>query len=160
VEAVVEKVGARLHVHKVVPFEDTLSVLEIVSRLWQRHERVVLVIDDVDVLSAGAAGNAKLGALVNADYENRVSQVAYELAAIAEQGCAVVATVQSEAERLVLSAATVGLRLEPESGAGAAELAAERVRLGMCKNRLGPRVSTVLSVVRGAAVVEDLGEGT
>lgn len=159
VEAVVDKVGSHMHLYRALPFEDTLSITEALSGLWSRHERVLLVIDDVDVLSSAAGGDAKAAAIVNSDYRNRISQVAYELAHIAEQGCGVVATVQAESEHWVLPAATLGLRLEPEQDGGSVGLSEERVRLIMTKNRLGACESTVLGVVRGAAIVEELANG-
>jgi RecA/RadA recombinase len=157
VQAVVSKVGSHMYLYRAAPFEDTVSLAEAVSGLWARHERVVLVVDDMEVLSAGCAGDTGAAAVVNSDYANRMSQVAYELARIAEQGCAVVATLQSEDEQWVRPAATVGLSLARDPRAPEGDLVEERVRLTVTKNRLGPAESTTLALVRGAAIVDEVG---
>jgi len=125
VETVMQKVGTHFHITRLGP-GDSLETFALRStHLWARYDRVVLVVDDLEGMVVGG-GVAPLDA--------RISNAAYELRALAEQGCAVVFTVLSRHSELVSPAATAVVELRgTASGPGPSDL-----ELVVTKNRLGP----------------------
>ncbi len=92
VETVVKKVGAQFHLYRATGLESTRSLAECAAHQWSRHERALLVVDDIEAFSAAGDGSLAQAAAANGSMEARVTQIAYDLRRIAEQGCAVVFT--------------------------------------------------------------------
>lgn len=125
VDTVMQKVGTHLHITRLGPGESIETFAPRSTQLWARYERVVLVVDDIEGLVAGA-GIAPLDA--------RIVSAAYELRSLAEQGCAVVLTTLSRHAELVAPAATAMVELRTlVSGEGPADM-----ELAVTKNRVGP----------------------
>ena len=161
VETVVKKVGNHLHLHRARPFESTSKLGELVSHLWGRHDRVVLVVDGLEAFCVGT-GDGKRSAVVNASYDARVAQVAYELRQLADEGCAVVTVVQSRSAELVSPAATLASELRAVEGSTPSAmperllaLGARPVDLTVVKNSVGPTGIVPLRYIAGAAVFEE-----
>jgi archaellum biogenesis ATPase FlaH len=162
VETVVKKVGNHLHLHRAKPFESTSSLAKLVSHLWGRHDRVILVVDGLEAFCAGG-GEGKRAAVTNGSYDARVAQVAYELRQLADEGCAVVATVQSRSAPLVSPAATLASELRAIEGEGSPvamperslALGARAVELSVVKNSVGPTGIVPLRFIAGAALFEE-----
>lgn len=161
VETVVKKVGNHLHLHRAKPFESTSALAQLVSHLWGRHDRVVLVVDGLEAFCVGG-GEGKRAAVVNGSYDARVAQVAYELRQLANEGCAVVTTVQSRNAPLVTPAATLAAEVHAiEEGAPTAmperllALGARPVDLVVVKNAVGPTGIVPLRFIAGAALFEE-----
>jgi replicative DNA helicase len=161
VETVVDKVGSVFHLHSALPFESTSSLAERTAHLWNRHERVVLVVDGIEAFSASPSGDPARVVAANSGLENRLALVAYELRTLSEKGCAVVFTGRSESASVVAQACTVSAELKAESQAdpAAAErlqaFGARRAELVVNKNRIGPTGSVPLTFVAGASVYEE-----
>ncbi|MCC6900198.1 MAG: hypothetical protein IT377_14560 [Polyangiaceae bacterium] len=161
VETVVKKVGSMFHVHKCDPFESTASIAATASQLWARHDRVVLVVDGIEALSASVGGDAGRAAAANASLESRVSQVAFELRRIAEEGCAVLVTSQARHADLVAPAATMSADLRNVEGSASPlnerqlALGARPVELLVRKNHTGPTGIVPLRFIAGAATFEE-----
>jgi len=159
VETVVKKVGAHLHIYRAEPFASTARIVECAARLWTRHERVVVVVDDIEAYSAGLDGSPS--ALANGSLENRIAQVAFELRQISEQGCAMVASVLERNAAVVAPAVTLAAELQTRESTGAAmperllALGARPVDLVITKNRLGPTGIVPLRFVAGAGMFEE-----
>lgn len=151
VETVVQKVGPMLHVHRGRPFEPLSTLVGLAAQLWERHERVVVVVDDVEAFSASA----------KSAHEDRVTQVAFELRQAAENGCAVVLTALSRHADLVAPAATLAAEMRAVSQAPVPmddrllALGARPIELVITKNRVGPTGIVPLSFVPGAATFEE-----
>jgi len=125
VETVLQKVGAHLHITRLGPGDSLETFAPRSTQLWARYDRVMLVVDDLEGMTAGV-GIAPL--------DSRLLSAAYELRSLAEQGCAVVFTVLSRYAELVAPAVTAMVDLRPAStGPGPVEL-----ELVVTKNRLGP----------------------
>jgi replicative DNA helicase len=90
-----------------------------------------------------------------------LTQVAYDLKRIADQGCAVILTSLSRHADLVSPAATLSaeLRLPEGSGSGLAERVhgSRPLELVVTKNRLGPTGVIALRFTPGAAAFEERG---
>jgi replicative DNA helicase len=163
VDTAVKKVGALLHLHRAQPFESSAELADLAAHLWGRHDRVVLVVDDVEAFSAGCSSDPEQYAAANSGLESRVTQVAYELRRIAEQGCAVVTTALSRNAHLVCPAATLAVELRPAADDAPAMserlrvLGARNIDLVVTKNRIGPTGSVPLRFVPGASVFEERG---
>lgn len=161
VDTVVKKVGSMFHVHKCEPFESTESIRAAVAHLWGRHERVVLVVDGIESLSASTGGDPARAATANSGIESRVSQVALELRRIAEGGCAVVVSAQACHADLVAPAATVSAELRNVEGSPSPlterqlALGARPVELVIRKNHVGPTGIVPLRFIAGAATFEE-----
>jgi RecA/RadA recombinase len=160
VDTVVKKVGAQLHLYKAQPFESTAELADIAAHLWGRHDRVVLVVDDIEAFAAGGV-DAEHFAAANAGLDSRITQVAYELRRIAEQGCAVVTTALTRNAHLVCPATTLAGELcaredakEP-SDERLQALGARPLQLLVRKNRVGPRGTVPLLFIPGAATFEE-----
>jgi len=160
VDTVVKKVGALLHLYKAQPFESTAELADVAAHLWGRHDRVVLVVDDIEAFAAGG-GDSEHYAAANAGLDSRITQVAYELRRIAEQGCAVVTTALTRNAHLVCPASTLAGELcaredeQPPADERLQALGARPVQLLVRKNRVGPRGSVPLLFIPGAAVFEE-----
>jgi predicted ATP-dependent serine protease len=157
IDTVVKKVGSMLHLHRARPFESTTVLLTLAAQLWERHERVVMVVDDIEAFSAGGDSRADF----NAGFESRITHVAFELRQAAEQGCAVVVTALERHADLVAPAATLAatIRTRPSSAAPFDDrqlaLGARPVELVIKKNRVGPTGIVPLHFIPGAAVFEE-----
>ncbi|MEI9950850.1 MAG: DnaB-like helicase C-terminal domain-containing protein [Pseudomonadota bacterium] len=57
VETVVKKVGAQLHLYRARGLESTQSLAECAAQQWSRHERALLVVDDIEAFSAIGGGH-------------------------------------------------------------------------------------------------------
>ncbi len=162
----VRKVGSLLHLLRVRPLDSTLELANGAAFLWARHERVVVVVDGFEAFSASMAGDPLRAAGVNADYSNRLSQVAYELKQMADGGCAVVVTSQEHSRRYLAPVSTAEFELTPSDGASAPitprelGLGTRIVTLQVTKNRVGPLASIPLRFVAGSSVFESLSEDT
>jgi KaiC/GvpD/RAD55 family RecA-like ATPase len=69
VETVMKKVGAQLHLYRAAGLESTNSLTECAAQQWARHERAVLVVDDIEAFSAAGDGNVAHAAAANASLE-------------------------------------------------------------------------------------------
>lgn len=154
VETVVSKVGTRLHLHPALPFEPIERVGEQVAQLWGRHERVVLVVDDIESFSTDGERSGEA-------LESRIARVSYVLRSLADQGCAVIATsllthwdgalpASTQAAYLAPPPLDVGLPVNapPALGVRALDLTLE-------KNRLGATGTVPLWFVAGAALFQE-----
>lgn len=163
VETVVKKVGGMFHVWRAEPFEPTSTLSQVASQLWARHERVVVVIDGIDAFSAKGTGDAIGRTTANACIDSRVQQVAYELRMMAEEGCAVVATLPSRFSDVVSPAATVAAELRNVEGSAVPlverqlALGTRPVELVVRKNHVGPTGIVPLRFMAGAATFEERG---
>lgn len=161
VDTVVKKVGNMFHVHRSEPFEPSAVLAGVAAQLWARHERVVLVVDGIEALSASVGGDALRAGQANASLENRVSQVALELRRLAEGGCAVLVTAQARHMDLVAPAATVSAELRGVDGSPSPlnerqlSLGARPVELVVRKNHTGPTGIVPLRFIAGAATFEE-----
>jgi hypothetical protein len=161
VETVVRKVGSQLHLHRAASLEPTGALAERASQLWSRSERVLLVVDDIEGLYASADGSASKQAAVNATLSGRIAQSAFDLKAIAEQGCAVVVTALSRNAELLAPATTALAELRPVATAKGAipeallALGAQNVEPVVRKNRLGATGVIPLRLVPGAGLAEE-----
>ena len=160
VNVAIRKVGDLLHLLRTRSMDSTAEIGAAAAYLWSRHERVVVVVDGIEAFSAAAGGDAVRAAGVNADYSNRISQVAHEFRQLAENGCAMVVTCQARSQHLVLPAATAGCELVdaamPTVGSSMREdaLGAREVVLTLVKNHVGPRASIPLRFIAGSSVFE------
>lgn len=161
VETVAKKVGALLHLHRIEPFDGTETIRRPAADLWGRHERVVVVIDGIEALSAAVGDDEELAAQVNSSLEGRVVQVAYELRRIADRGAAFVVTVSPRYAELVMSAATFATEMRGLESAPvpvserALALGARPVDLVVRKNHMGSTGIVPLRFVAGAATFEE-----
>jgi len=160
VETVVRKVGSYLHLRRAGSLEATGVLAESAAELWSRHERVVVVVDDLEAYYASSDGNVAKQAAVNASFDSRIMQVAFDLKSIADQGCAVVASALLEHVHLVTQASSLVLELRPAERALTgldAELAlgARELDLVVLKNRFGGGGTIPLRMVPGAGFVEE-----
>lgn len=163
VDTVVKKVGTHLHLYRAHPFESAGNIALAAAHLWGRHERVVVVVDDIEAFSAEVAGRTDATLAANSSFENRIAQVAFGLRHLAEQGCAVVATLLSAHVPMVSPAATLAaeLRLSGSAPVTTPErllvLGARPVDLAITKNRVGATGVVPLRFIPGAAVFEERG---
>ena len=139
VDTVVHKVGAHLHFARIGP-RDTLALLaERSAQLWARYERLLLVVDDIEGLAAGES---------TADFSGRVLNVAYELRALADHGCAVVVTALERHAEFVAPAATLAAELRPQSSDDGRSVSLEVI---LRKNRIGASGRFTLRAIYGAS---------
>jgi RecA/RadA recombinase len=164
VNVAVRKVGNLLHLLRARALQSTAEVITAASCLWSRHERVVIVIDGLEAFAASAGGDAARAAAVNADFANRLSQIAHEFKQMADSGCAVVVTALPTIHPFILPVCTLACELgptmpPPESiSARERALGACRVTLSITKNRIGPLASIPLRFIAGASVFEQENE--
>lgn len=138
VETVVQKVGAHLHFARIGPGDNPALLAERSAQLWARYERLLLVVDDIEGLAASES---------NTDFSGRVSNVAYELRALADHGCAVVVTALERHAELVTPAATLALELKPQPGDDGRSVQLDVI---IRKNRIGATGRFTLQAVYGA----------
>jgi hypothetical protein len=161
IETVVKKVGSHLHLYRAEPFETTGRLAERTSQLWARHDRVIVVVDDIEAFAAGLNGAPATEA--NSSLDNRIAQVAFELRRICDEGCSVVATVLERNAALVAPAVTLAAELRAKETAleqlpeRLLALGARPVDLVITKNRLGPTGIVPLRFVPGAGLFEERG---
>ncbi len=154
VETVVKKVGSQLHLYRASGLEPTTSLAECASKLWSRHERAVLVVDDIEAFSATGDGSPAHAAAANGSMEGRVTHVAYDLRRIADQGCAVILTSLARHADFVAPAATLAAELREVEGAPRSDR--ERaLELAVHKNRIGATGVIPLCFVPGASLFEE-----
>jgi hypothetical protein len=161
VNVAVRKVGQLFHLYRARPFESTLEIGAATALLWGRHERVVLFVDGVEAFSASAGGDAARAAIINSDFESRMTQLGFELRQLAEGGCAVVATAATEHARWLAGAATLSAELVTTTRSVENDpprdraLGARTVDLIVRKNRVGKTGVLPLKFVAGGAVFEE-----
>lgn len=162
VDTVCKKVGTYFHVHRAEPFESTATLEQLAAHLWNRHDRVVVVVDGLEVYSASVGGDREAAYAANSSLDGRVTQVGFELRRIADEGCAVVTTVQSARADLVAASATLAAEirtLETASPVPVSEralaLGTRPVELVVRKNHVGPTGIVPLRFIAGAATFEE-----
>jgi hypothetical protein len=160
VNIAMRKVGDLLHLFRTRASDSTSELAAAVAFLLSRHERVLLVADGIESFTVAAGGDPVRAAGLNADYANRISQVAHEFRQMASTGCSVVVTCQQQAQHLVLPAATAGCELiDAETDVTSSNpreeaLGSRPVLLNLVKNRVGPRATIPLRFVAGSSVFE------
>lgn len=154
VETVVKKVGAQLHLYRASGLESTSSLAECAAHQWSRHERAVLVVDDIEAFSSTGDGSIAHAAAANGSMEGRVTSVAYDLRRIADQGCAVILTTLSRHAELVAPAVTLAGELREAPGAPR-ENDARSMLFSVYKNRIGETGAVPLRFVPGAGSFEE-----
>ncbi|MEO8904404.1 MAG: DnaB-like helicase C-terminal domain-containing protein [Polyangiaceae bacterium] len=154
VDTVVKKVGAQFHLYRAAGLESTNSLAECASQQWSRHERAVLVVDDVEAFSATGDGSIAHSAAANGSMEGRVTHVAYDLKRIADSGCAVIFTTLARHAELIAPAVTLAGELREVQGAprDGDERALE---FRVYKNRIGETGIVPLRFVPGAGLFEE-----
>jgi len=164
VDVAVRKVGTLLHLFRFRALDSTSELANAAAYLWARHERLVVVADGFEAFSASAGGDSIRAAGINADYSNRLSQVAHELKQIADSGCAVVVTAQPHAQHFLAPVSTADFELtdgvappKPFSPRETA-LGTRMVTLCVKKNRVGPAVAIPLRFIAGSSVFESLAD--
>lgn len=162
VDTVMRKVGGHLHLYRAASLEPTGTLAERAAQLWSRSDRVLLVVDDIEGFYASADGSASKQAAVNATLAGRITQVAFDLKAIAEQGCAVVVTGLARHADLLAPAADAVAEISQPLPTGAIPealltLGARNVELCVLKNRLGSTGVVALRLVPGVGLVEERG---
>ena len=161
VDTVAKKVGTHLHLHKADPFESTQELRRAAGELWDRHERVVLVVDGLQAFSAHCGGDPVQAAAANSSLAGRVAAVALELRRLAERGCAVIATVGSSHTEFISPAVTFHAKMRPVKRSSvpmsehALSLGTRPVDLAITKNAVGPTGIVPLRFVAGAATFEE-----
>jgi predicted ATP-dependent serine protease len=154
VETVVKKVGAQLHLYRATGLESTHSLAECAAHQWSRHERAVLVVDDIEAFSATGDGSASHAAAANGSMEGRVTHVAYDLRRIADQGCSVVFTTLGRHAEYVAPAVTLAGELR--ENLDAPHVPGERaMEFCVYKNRIGETGIVPLRFVPGAGLFEE-----
>lgn len=156
VDTVVKKVGANLHLYRAGGLESTHSLAECAAQQWARHERAVLVVDDIEAFSAAGDGSVSHAAAANGSMEGRVTQVAYDLRRIADSGCAVVFTTLLRHADLISPATTLAAELREAVDPSEVVLSGERaMELAVYKNRVGETGLVPLRFVPGAGLFEE-----
>jgi len=159
VETVVKKVGAQLHLYRAAGLEGTNSLAECAAQQWSRHERAVLVVDDIEAFSATGGASVPLAAAANGSMEGRVTHVAYDLRRIADQGCSVIFTTLARHADLVAPAVTLAGELHA-ADAEAPETGEREMVFSVYKNRIGETGEVPLRFVPGAGLFEERRPGT
>lgn len=154
VETVVKKVGANLHLYRATGLESTQSLAECAAQQWSRHERAVLVVDDIEAFSATGDGSISHAAAANGSMEGRVTHVAYDLRRIADMGCAVVFTTLLRHADLITPATTQAAELREAEGASVV-LGERAMELAVYKNRVGETGLVPLRFAPGAGSFEE-----
>lgn len=160
INGVVKKVGSLLHLYSARPMEETTAISARALQLLGRHERVVVVVDGIEGLSASDGEKA---AWASATYDGRISQVAYELMQLSDD-CAVVTTCQAEHAHLLMPATTFAAELRAvrdpmprRRGPPRRAVGTKPVDLLVVKNRRGPTGAVPLSYFAAASVFEQRG---
>jgi replicative DNA helicase len=128
VETVHQKVGGFLHLGRLSPSAPLHSLGDRLGAFWARHERLVVVVDDLEAAVADPGQGS-------ADVETRVLDAAFMLRALAERGAAVICTCLERHADLVAPAATACARIVRTASSEGGEWGAELV---LTKNRMGP----------------------
>jgi predicted ATP-dependent serine protease len=154
VETVVKKVGAQLHLYRASGLESTNSLAECASQQWSRHERAVLVVDDIEAFSSTGDGSIAHAAAANGSMEGRVTSVAYDLRRIADRGCAVIFTTLARHAELVAPAVTLAGELHEVPNVPR-DNDARSMEFAVYKNRIGETGVVPLRFVPGAGLFEE-----
>lgn len=126
VETVQNKVGSFLHLLRLTPKVALTNLGERLDAFLARHERVVVVIDDLETAVAGAVEGSSLDA--------RLLDAGALLRALSERGAAVICTALERHADLLAPATTTSAKIvRPASGPGRSV-----TELVLTKNRLGP----------------------
>jgi hypothetical protein len=142
VETVVEKIGQHFYFSPLAGGTALVDWVERSSQLWGRHERMVLVFDDLEgLLAPGEPVDAGL------------LRVGYELKALTEHGCAVVFTVLEVHTPMI--APTADALLSLTSQAIASGRGRKALEMQLFKNRLGPTGAVTLEVLFGATEFQE-----
>lgn len=142
VETVVEKIGQHFYFSPLAGGTSLGEWMERAFQLWGRHERMLLVFDDIEgLLAPGEPLDAGL------------LRVAYDLKALAERGCSIVFTVLEVHTNLVAPAADALLRLR--STDSARDVRRKQLEMQLFKNRLGPVGAVSLQVLFGATEFQE-----
>jgi replicative DNA helicase len=128
VETVHQKVGGFLHVGRLSPSAPLHSLGDRLGAFWARHERLVVVVDDLEAAVADPGQGS-------VDVETRVLDGAFALRALAERGAAVIFTCLDRHTDLVAPAATACARIVRTASSEGSDWGAELV---LTKNRVGP----------------------
>lgn len=154
VDTVVKKVGGQFHLYRAAGLESTSSLAECAAQQWSRHERALLVVDDVEAFSATGDGSPAHAAAANASMEGRVAHVAYDLKRIADAGCAVIFTTLARHAELIAPAVTLAGELRDVTGA-VPESDERAMEFRVYKNRIGESGAVPLRFVPGAGLFEE-----
>ncbi len=161
VDTVAKKVGSHLHLHKADPYESTQALRRAAGELWDRHERVVLVVDGLEAFSAHCGGDPERTQSANAGMPSRMAAVAFELRRLAERGCAVIVTSGSGFADSVSPALSFYAEMRGLESSGvplserAVSLGARPVDLVVKKNTIGRTGIVPLRFIAGAATFEE-----
>ena len=162
VDTAVQKVGDRLHLHAAKPFESSARLEALVSQLWARYDRVVLVVDGLEAYSSQVSRDTTRAAAANSGLENRVAMTSFALRDLADHGCAVLTTCDSTSAPMAQMGATLAAELrrrpgvdDPKLGARERSQGGHRIDLVVTKNRIGPHGAVPLIFVPGASIFEE-----
>ncbi len=151
VNTVVTKVGTRLYPRRVQPFERLRAVRDAAAALWKRNDRVVVIVDGLEAFTPQSSETA-----------DPLVAAAFELRALAQEGCAVVATMGGRDAERAMAAATLAAELTRSAHGSIAKpderllfLGARNVDLVVTKNHAGPTGLVPLRLVAGAATFEE-----
>jgi RecA/RadA recombinase len=139
VETVHQKVGGYLHLGRLLPGNPLHTLADQLGVFWARHERLVVVVDDLEAAIADPS-------LPGGDLPSRLLDAAFALRALAERGATVICTCLDRHADLVAPAASVCARLVRTAQGDRGEWAAELV---LSKNRLGPSGAVPLQLTPG-----------
>lgn len=142
IDTVVEKVGTHLHLARLGPDDSLPELAERSAQIWARHERVLLVVDDIEGLVRGAG-----------DLAGRLLSLGYELRQLADRGCAVVVTALERHADLVAPAATLWAELVPGAVGAGSRVPLE---LDIRKNRIGPTGRLTVEAIYGATEFREI----
>lgn len=137
VETVQNKIGGFLHLARLGPGASLRTLGERLGAFWARHERVVVVLDDLETAVAGAVEGGNL--------ESRLLDAGFLLRALGERGAAVVCTTLERHADVVAPATTTCAKIV-RTASGAGEWGAELV---LTKNRVGPVGAVPLHLAPG-----------
>jgi RecA/RadA recombinase len=137
VGTVVQKVGAHLHLARLVPGESFAELAARSAPLWARHERVLFFVDDLEGLVTAERGSL----------DAQLLSLAYQLRELADTGCTVVFTALERHADLVAPGASAMARVVPMRGGAGPQVPLD---LRLEKNRLGPVGSVSLTALFGA----------
>jgi ABC-type cobalamin transport system ATPase subunit len=161
VDTVAKKVGSHLHLHKADPYESTQVLRRAAGELWDRHERVVLVVDGLEAFSAHCAGDLERTRSANSGMQSRMAAVAFELRRLAERGCAVIVSSGSAFADSVSPALSFYAEMRALESSGvplserAVSLGARPIDLVVKKNSVGRTGIVPLRFIAGAATFEE-----
>lgn len=143
VETVVEKIGQHFYFSTLAAGTSLDEWVERSFQLWGRHERMLLVFDDIEGLLAPGE-----------PLDSGLLRIAYQMKALAEHGCAVLFTVLEVHTPLIAPAA--GALLQLRSRERPSERGRRQLEIELIKNRLGPTGAVSLEVLFGATEFHEI----